>query len=472
MQVRARFALSLAVASAVAGGALVAGSAGAGGRPPIAGYQLGVHYLAIGKTRWPSVPYGTIRLWDNGFTWRELQPRQPRSATPATPSTTTCTDPVGLLCSTTPGSPGDPGDDGWDHAALGRLDTVVKAAHDKGKQVVLVLGESPDWAVQKQCNATGQSSSAFYSPQASCAPDDSSGAVDGALWSAYVKQVLSIPHGVYINALETWNEANFPTYYNGTPAQLAQLTAITRQAVRDLGRRTAVLTPSIGARHPNAPGWLRSYLSPAKAYGMPFDAVAVHLYPTGTNGPETMLGPLDAVRSAMAAYGVGSRPVWDTEVGAGYRPKQTMRGDDVPGRVIRTALVELSAGVKRMQWYAWNDTGFGGDPINSGNNLTAAGVAFRTVYGWTVGNRFLSTCHKASSSSSSPQRYLWICDLALRDGSRARVVWNTNPKNARLTYTAPRGTTRLYGWNGHWREVSGGYRFSVGAAPVLLRGSF
>jgi hypothetical protein len=442
MKLRLRIATAVAAAIAVGGGVLTAGSAQAALQPAVGGYQFGAHYLAPGSTTWPTMPYGTLRIWDDGFTWRDLQP-------------------------SAPGASGD----GFDAARLGRLDTLISAAHAKGKQVVMVLGESPDWAVPVQCNYTGQATSAFYSPQASCAPRYPDGSVNGALWQAYVKRLLTLPHGTYINAFEVWNEANFPTYFNDSPAAAAALTYLTRKTVASLGRKTAVLTPSVGARHPNAPGWLRSFFSGAKAYGMPFDAVAVHLYPTGTNGPETMVAPLRAVKSAMSAYGVGGRRIFDTEVGAGYRAgNQVMRGDEIPGRVVRTFLMELTNGVNRTVWYGWNDTGFGGDPINSGNSLTAAGLGFKTVYAWLVGNRPYGPCHQMAPSGA--WRYGWTCDIAMRDGTHARVLWNVAPSKARLYYTAPRGVTRIYGSTGKSKAIAGGYRFGLGVAPVLIKGAF
>jgi hypothetical protein len=443
MRLRLRASLAAVAALATAGTLLATTPAEAALQPAVNGGQFGLNFLGIGSTAWPSVPYGTLRLFDNGFMWRDLQPNAPTSTS-----------------------------DGWDQARLNQLDTVINAAHAKGKRVILVLGSSPDWAVQSQCMWGGQQAKGLPTPAATCPPRNPDGTINGALWVAYVTKLLQLPHAAYINTVEVWNEANFPTFFNDSPEAAADLTYVTRKAVKAVRPSVGILSPRFGARHPSALTWFDRYLRRAKArWGSPYDAVAMHLYPTGTNGPESMLGVLGSTKALMAKYGVATKRIWDTETGAGYRAgNQVMRGDQIPGRVVRTFLTELTNGVYSTSWYAWNDRNFGGDPINNGNALTAAGLGFKTVYGWMVGNRAYGPCHKMASTGA--WRYGWVCDIALRDGTHGRVLWNVAPGMAILTYTAPRGVFRLYGSTGASKAIGGGYRFRLGEAPVLIRVHF
>lgn len=446
MHARVRLLVSAtAVALGVAGATVTKAPsiASAAGGPVIAANAIGMHYINTASSAWPSATHGSVRLWDDGFMWRQLQPKS--------------------------------GAKGWDTRALSALDGMLVAAHDRGKDVVVVLGQSPDWAVLKQCNATGQVSSAIYGAKATCAPDDSTGAINTGPWTAYVKKVLGLAHGSYITALEMWNEADYPSYYNDTPAALAQLTDATRRAVKSMGRTTLVSAPSLGTRNNAAHTWLDAYLAASRTYAMPFDVVNLHLYPIGTSGPESMLAALSDAKTLMASYGVSAKPIWDTEVAAGYQPTAMMTGDDIAGQPMRDLLVDLTSGISRTFWYAWNDPvtgGFGGDPINNGDVLTDAGVGWDTAAGWLVGSQVVSPVQQVTTVSTDPNRYVWFCDLTLPTGEHARAVWNYKWATQAISYTVPDGATQVIDWQGVSTPVTGGTVLPLHGYPLLLVGSF
>ncbi|MDQ1598918.1 MAG: polysaccharide biosynthesis protein PslG, partial [Actinomycetota bacterium] len=131
---------TVAVAAALAG-LLPAGPAAAAQAPIGPGF-FGVHHAGLhadGALGWPQTTVGSVRLWDNGVSWRELET--------------------------------SPGVFRWD-----RIDAEMLKAREHGASVLLVLGQTPRF------HSTRPGAAGAYGRGATAMPTK-------AAWVRYVKAV-------------------------------------------------------------------------------------------------------------------------------------------------------------------------------------------------------------------------------------------------------------------------------------------
>ena len=378
---------------------------------PVAGTYFGVHMTGVGSGAWPAAPVGSVRLWDTGTSWRDLEP-----------------------------SPG-----GWNFATL---DRAVDTARAHGAQPVLVLGQSPAWASSRP------SQPGMYGAGAAAHPRSE------AAWSRYVTTVVRRYKG-RIGAYEVWNEPNLPGFYTGTPAQMARLGKLTRAAVRSVDPSARVLSPGFATRGGGDRRWLGRW---AKAGGgRHVDVMSLHLYPGPTGTPEDSMSLLRASRAVLAASGV-RKPVWNTEVNYGMpfgggQAALPLSAAKQAAYVVRTYLLNRANGVDRVYWYSWDGRGILGVVMSGDDRVSAAapGRAFGTVSSWMRGAR-LRGCSTSPGGTTT-------CRLAYARGT-GTVVWNARRT---VSVKAPKGTKSRVSMLGVTSGARAGSTMRVGPAPVLLR---
>jgi hypothetical protein len=134
--------------------------------------------------------------------------------------------------------------------------------------------------------------------------------------------------------------------------------------------------------------------------------------------------------------------------------------------VARYYLVGWSVGFRRLYWYAYDNPSWGTLYDINTNQLTPAGHAYGTVYGWMVGATMTTPCAPVSPSSS-----IWTCELTKGNKTRL-VVWDSSKTNCNLTCTtapfaAPAGSTSYQDTRGNAHPVMGGM-VPVGSKPILV----
>ena len=218
-------------------------------RPPRAFF--GMHDSSM--RAYDTLTYGSLRLWDAGVTWPDIE--------------------------TSPGV--------YDWSAL---DALVSAAQEHGVEVTLVLAMTPS----------------FYGPASTLPPTDLTAYAD------YVRAVMTRYRDFNgqrgIAAYEVWNEGNVPTFWTGTPAQLAQLTRIVWQTRQQVDPDATLVGPSFAVRLAGQREWLGDYTS-QRVGGRPvwryYDDTGLSLYPQATYG-DRIGGPEDAM--ALLAPHAGCSP--------------------------------------------------------------------------------------------------------------------------------------------------------------------
>lgn len=341
---------------------------------PLQYFGLHIHRADAG-TAWPSVPFGSWRLWDAYVGWAQLEPVRGQ----------------------------------WSFA---KLDSYVAMARITNVELLLPLAMTPNWA-----SARPQEASA-YRPGNSAEPakmDD---------WRAYVTSVGTRYKGK-IRQYEVWNEPSDISHYTGSVEKLVEMTCEAHRILKAIDPNNLIISPASasGGKH-------IAYLDRFLAAGGKrcIDVVAHHFY-VFQKPPEAMLPLIRDVRAVMKKHGLAHLPLWNTETGwwiangdgtpdhqmvakGGWKKLslETESGD----YLLRALLLARAEGVERFYWYSWdNRYGLGMIEPTAGNPKPMV-EKWRTTVNRLVG----ATQLKCSSSGND-----WRCTFFGRDGVGQEIAW-------------------------------------------------
>jgi hypothetical protein len=336
------------------------------------------------------LPFGSLRLWDSGTTWRDIETA--------------------------------PGVYDWS-----RLDSLVAGAQAHHVQVTLVLAMTPS----------------FYGPSPTLAPTDLSA------YASYVRAVMTRYRDFEgrrgIASYQVWNEGNVSTFWTDTPAQLARLTQIVDQVRDQVDPGATVVAPSFALRMRYQRRWF-SWYQRQTVDGLPvwryYDVNALSLYPRVTygrhlGGPEDAMALVTDARHRRDAAGVPhAKKLWASEVNYGVRsgpdgaePAYPLSERRQVANVLRTYLLGAAHGLSRVFWYRydWGRVVQGttlantllSDPDDY-NRLTPAGHALATARKWLRG-RLVGT-HGRKPCARGP-RGTYGCTVRYHGVTRT-IYWN------------------------------------------------
>lgn len=399
---------SAALTALVLGGALLLGSA-----PPAAAAtyiddtQFGLHVPGIANGVTPTVPYGTVRLWDAGVTWGQVEQRR--------------------------------GQYWW----VG-LDRAVASANAQGAEILYVLGSTPRWAAAHPRQGTYPNRGAASMPASMTD------------WKRWVTAVVQ-RHGNSIDAYQIWNEANLATFWQGTPTQMARLTLAAARIIRTLDPTAKVVAASSTVRLTSAfTRFFPAYLTQLRKRGWPVDVFAIHSYGPSTSSPALRATYVARARKLLRQERAPAFPLWDTEVNYGIKgpgdryPDRDIGGTKAAIYVAQTYLDSIRLGVARTYWYAWAPRvdllGITLQPATTG------ATAYRAVADWTA--RAWVSCR-----NGSPR----ICSVD-RAGQLSEIAW-TSDGPAR-PYLVPTWATTACTVLGSCRAASPGSTVTVGRMPI------
>jgi hypothetical protein len=396
---------------------------------------FGLHDLNL--TSWPAVSPGSVRLWDAGVTWRDIE--------------------------TSPGV--------YDFT---RLDGLVHAANAHGAEVTLVLGLTPD----------------FYAPPGG---NQTSMPTDIGHWINYVRAVVTHYSPANwggtrgIAAYQVWNEANVVNFWTGTPLQMAQLTKAAWNTVKGVDKGALVLSPAYASRIAEQIKGIKRFAF-AWVNGVPAwrytDAISLNLYPLDKYGttlgtPEKSMALLAQARTLLGYGGIpATKPIWNTEINYGMRSvgAAPISADAQAAYVLRTYLLNAANGVQRVDWYAWdmgylpNGTTLGNTRLTdpgTGTVPTLAGRAFGLAQSWLL-NGTLVGASAAAQPCAKDRAGTYTCVIKYSGGFK-RVYWNPTKK---VTVVAAKGATFKVGIYGVRKAVKSRAKVTVDYRPVLVRSKF
>ena len=366
-----------------------------------------------GADGWPRATIGSLRLWDAGVSWRDIEK-----------------------------SPGV-----YDFA---QLDAIVSSAKAHRAETLIVLGQTPEFYASKKLRTD------VYGAGSASMPKNLNA------WKRYVAAVANRP-GVRGNKyvqFQVWNEANVIEFWSGTPAQMALLTKLTRDT---LGSSRYLVAPALVSRNGLQRTWIDKFYA-TKVNRRPVadyvNAVAFQLYPLPAGKPEDSMNLLALDQKILAKYRV-NKPIWNTEVNYGLAGRRTagLSANLQAATISRTYLLNAAAGIKRTFWYSWGPIPIANTRTTTadGYTLTAAGQAYGVTRSWLVNSQIRSCARDRQGT--------YTCTISYRGGVR-RVFWNPT----KTVTVAVAGATTHQLVDGLTRNYSARtMRLKVGAAPVMIR---
>jgi polysaccharide biosynthesis protein PslG len=381
---------------------------------PIAASQFGADIVNFvdpmfgtdSEAPYPSVHLGMVRLWDDGTTWADIEPR------------------VGK----------------WNFSVL---DHQVALARSEGAQVLYVLGQTPEWA------SSDPVSSDIYGQGDPAPPAEMS------WWRQYVSTIAARYKGK-IAAYEVWDEADASTFH-GTPRQMVQLATVAYQTIKGIDPAATVLTPSF-TQYALTDGWLSQYLSDGG--GSVADALAGHAY---ASGPEAAGSYLLQYEAALEHAGLGNLPVWMTEVGfQGFAKsgQALYSGSQAEAYVARTFMDQAEGGSAETIWYGANSNGTWLSLGEQGYGQDAG--AYSTMIDWLSG----SDPQGCGGTTLGAYTGLAACYLIRPNGSEALLLYDSQ---GTIEMDGPSNRTfSLSTLSGKTQTLKAGSPIDIGAMPVMV----
>ncbi len=374
---------------------------------------FGMHIHNIGTyTPWPTVPFGTWRLWDASVSWPNLEPSKGQ----------------------------------W---YFDKMDSYVEIAQANNVEILLPLGLSPAWASKRPSEPSA------YKPGNAAEPENIED------WKNYVRTVATRYKGL-IRYYEIWNEPNEPLFFSGTVDQMITLAREAYAILKEIDPEIMVVSPSAtpgGVVDLGTP-WLEKYLMKGgAAYA---DIIGYHFYVT-PNQPESMLPLINKVKTLMTAYGISSKQLWNTEAGWAT-PKIFSSEAEANGYVARSYILNWAAGINRFYWYAWDDRDWLTLFMTEAdfNTMTTSAIAYAQVQQWLIGARMV-TCGQNALGT-------WIANIMREDGYSGWIVWNPT-QTLNLEIPPNWNVRRMKDLRDNTTDVTGVDQVAIGMAPILLEGN-
>ena len=381
---------------------------------------FGLHiFKADSTTPWPTVKFGSWRLWNANVNWPNLEPKKGE----------------------------------WHFDVL---DRDLALAQQNNVEVILPLAYSPTWASARPTEAPA------WSPGAAAEPANLED------WKNYVRTVATRYKG-RIAYYELWNEPNLSTFFSGSVDSMITLAQAAYLIIKEVDPAAQVITPSASSLLMSGGDtgltWLESYL--AKGGANYADIIGYHFYQV-TGSPETQAKLYQPVRSIIAAHNASAKPLWNTESGwliqnhltnvtCQFAGEPVLSDDQASGYVARAYVLAWASAINRYYW-------FGLDSIamalmeSDGKTMKAPAVAYNATYSWLKDAAMIS-CGQNSKG-------VWVAQLTRSGGYRAAIVWSADGS---ASFELPKewNAVALRDLAGNRTQLTTG-TITVGSIPVLV----
>ena len=392
---------------------------------------FGMHDGTGSFSSYAAVHEGSVRLWDVGVQWQQVELTQ-------------------------------------GHYTWTRLDQVVTAAQAAGAEVTMVVAMTPHFYSKDPRNLPVKRIPAYK-----------------AFVKALMKRYQSFNGSRGIDAYEVWNESNISTFWTGTVGTMARLTKAMHDVRNKFDKRAKVIGPAMVTRLGYQLKGLSKYYRQrvgGKHVWKYLDAVALSLYPLPKYGrrtgvPEDGIKQLNVVKKRLHRAGVpASKPIWNTEVNYGLQSgsRGGTKADPITdarqaSNVVRTYLLNAANGVKRVFWYRYDFPTLGNGALANtllsvaGNPSTMrpAGAAYARAQEWMHGTLLATKKHRPCGTD---KHGTYKC--VVKDATGKRYIYWNPFDTAKVTL--PGGVHDLQGVLGATSTVTPHSRLKVGYKPVMV----
>jgi hypothetical protein len=355
--------------------------------PAFFGQNLSINGLT-NPAHYPSIPFGSLRLWDTHTHWKDIEAVQ--------------------------------GQFDWNI-----LDRWLALAKAQNKEVLYAFGKLPQWASSNP-NAPGPACTGCAAPPKDVDTTDQ-------MWKDFVSAVVQHCLG-QVSAYEVWNEPD-GGFWTGTPSQMARMAKDAYAIIHTLDSAARVVSPGISSFTPG-PGrghdWLTKY---AAAGGLDADAcdiIGFHEYPQQPSNPSAayILPQIDALKTLA-----GTREIWSTEGSWNGSGPSPLSLDGQAAWLAEQHLFLWSKGVARNVWFTWDSSTYG-TLWDATNGIHPAGVLLGQLYDWLVGAELTQPATQASDGT-------WTIGLTLASGQAATISWKSGSKPILTTQGGTVGSKTL-----------------------------
>jgi hypothetical protein len=331
--------------------------------PPLASTFFGMTWNTT--SHFPPIPFGTMRLWDTGTSWQEIETSD------------------GVF--------------NWRG-----LDSRLAQASANGKDVLYTFGRVPVWISSVPSQRCGYG--------LGCAAPPSDVELGDITFKAFVTALVkhSLAATNHIKYYELWNEPDFPNFWTGTTAQLVIMNNDASNIIHALDPNAFTVGPSPTGH--NSHHWISAWYAAGGNHDIGGFHTAASISGTLTEA--------DNVRTVMNANGDISKPLWVTEGNWGASQNSSFTDDQKVAFLAQEYLLLWSKDIARYYWYAWDNTRYG-TLWDSSYGIHKAGRAYELLYKWLVGSTHSQPCSKAGDAT-------WTCNLTLANGNPAEILWNAN----------------------------------------------
>ncbi len=340
---------------------------------------FGLHVNGAERGVWPTINFGSLRLWDNATSWTNIETSK------------------GVF--------------DWTN-----LDRAVSNANQNGvTDFLMVLSGTPTWATNQR------------NPISLPAPNASGVPANMDDWDDWVRAVATRYKGKITN-YQPWNEANLKTFYTGTPAQMADLTKRAHDIIKSIDPSATIVAPSTGLRLNGAlQRFYPKFLQELKARNWPVDVWSAHTYPNSLGTTNDRRDLANKWIGLLKAAKAPNLPLWDTENNYGLGgpgpdfPEQDIKGTKAASWTAVTYLDALRLGISRVyiyQWGPYND--LWGIQYKDG---APGAIAMNTLQKWIVGTTYKG-CKEAKRKVT--------CKFRTSDGVNQIVYSETRKKKFKV----------------------------------------
>jgi hypothetical protein len=306
---------------------------------------FGMHVLSK-ATPWPAFPVGSIRTWDTGTIWRDINTA--------------------------------PGRYNWSV-----LDFLIGRASGHRADVLINLGGTPAWAATN--------------PNDDCGHGICSPPANAQYWTDWVSAVVGHVRLAWPDVrvtYEIWNEPNDIQSWNGSIETLVGMSAQAYRIIKAIDHKLQVICPPTNGFPDLATdgfAWAIRFLS--LGGGSYCDIWGVHPYPgfyrSNPAPAEQALLEVQQYSNILRAFGLGAMPIWNTESSWGDESYLSSPASQA-AYVGKLTMLLHSAGVQRSYWYAYDTTSrcpkcWGPLWAGEGTSLNAAGAAYLLMEKWFLG---------------------------------------------------------------------------------------
>ncbi len=433
---------------------------------------IGLHVGSNNLLSQVSIPYGTLRLWDTGTGWSEIN--------------------------TAPGV--------FDFSSIDAF--TGSGSLPAGTDFIYNLARTPTWASSDATDTTCDYDTISGGPGQCWPPSDlnSDGSGADADWINWVTAVAQHNNsmGDPIKYYEIWNEWNIQLFWRGSAAQLVRMEQDARCVVEGpptgfscnnpnsvfpsgtgLDPGAKIVSPSpVGAAstldsvQTNLTTYFGTTVNGVNG-GIFSDVIGFHGYvgtqsssdpcPTAENVITVMndLNGAVAGNPAESQVNLVNKPWFDTEDGWSKAIDEGFTDPDrQAGFIARYNLLQFSLGVDRSYFYRWDSpTSDSALWVSPSGPIEEPGTAYGEVYNWMVGATLSSSCSASGS--------VYTCGFTRpQNNYRALAVWDASQDClsgicTTSNFTVPAGYAISRDLTGQETPISGG-TVAIGARPILL----